>query len=365
MSDEIEPVITDNLPTTPKSHWYYFWRWGLEQWRLLFTAFQALGGLTIATLAIWGVFFTNFPETVVRQLRADVADAREELSGLRGERNRLLAQLDQFNSDLRIATERTREAEVKLAAVGESFNATSTALVAAQAAAKAERDNVEQLRAQMETIKASSAIARSQLEGLEKDIARLSAERENYLKVTRGSEFALARVRIMAEVQKYKRLLDYAKNYNDAPRWDAEVKAAKVKSKYAWYDEISALRKSAGRDEEMRWVMFQLGPPEDNLEVATARIYNEAPLLRPISARVLILEQINKPGSLTPRDYTTFLKAVTDAMQTRPILNQSLLVQKDLVTQRGEAASREIARAANAIASTEQFLEQFQGQVGR
>ena len=65
-------TLEGEKPSEPsKQPWYYVKNWRLEEWRLVFTGFQAAAGLSLASLAIYGVFFTAIPETIVRQLRAE------------------------------------------------------------------------------------------------------------------------------------------------------------------------------------------------------------------------------------------------------------------------------------------------------
>jgi hypothetical protein len=59
-----------------------FRRWGSEEWRVFLAAFPTLGSLTAAGVAVYGVFFTSISEVSIRQLRAEVANAKEELSSL-------------------------------------------------------------------------------------------------------------------------------------------------------------------------------------------------------------------------------------------------------------------------------------------
>ncbi|MBI4184890.1 MAG: hypothetical protein HY521_12935 [Proteobacteria bacterium] len=60
---------------------------------LIFQGVSATAALTIASLAVWGAFFTDIPEALIRQLRTDVSDAKEEVVDLRRERRLLEEQV--------------------------------------------------------------------------------------------------------------------------------------------------------------------------------------------------------------------------------------------------------------------------------
>ena len=77
---------------------------------------SAAAAISIACLAYWGAFFTDIPETLIRQLRADISAANEEAVDLRRERRLLQeeveeaqAKVDMVHTELTSAEEyRTR-----------------------------------------------------------------------------------------------------------------------------------------------------------------------------------------------------------------------------------------------------------------
>jgi len=52
-------------------------------WNAAFNGVQAIATAAIAAIAIWGIFFTDLPNVLIRQLRADVTEAREQLIEIR------------------------------------------------------------------------------------------------------------------------------------------------------------------------------------------------------------------------------------------------------------------------------------------
>jgi hypothetical protein len=364
-----------------KDYWFYFWRWKLEEWRLLFTGFQALGGVTLASLAIYGVFFTAIPETIVRQLRADVADAKEELSGVRAERNRQLLQLDKLNSEYHEALTRGKEAEAKLDAANTALSATSRSLVEAQTTLSDERSRISSLRAELEGLQTAGAEAREKLKQVEADIARLSADREGYLRVARSRDFLFARIELNREIQKYKKALEAALNYIDAPGWDAQEAAFKKRTEgksaseaRRMYDEEQTRRsKELPEGEAARWAMLEIARwtrfekplpyGTRSLQAIAGGLLERDVDLPAKSGRTLILERFTTAGSLTPPDFAAFRATLEAAMRRQPLLNQSLLVQRSLVEQRGEVATRELDRTASAIKALDEFLESFHMQI--
>jgi len=65
-----------------------------EQWNSIFSGIQAVCVLAGTILALYGVFFTNLPETIIKQMRADIAATNEELVDLRQQRREIERQLE-------------------------------------------------------------------------------------------------------------------------------------------------------------------------------------------------------------------------------------------------------------------------------
>lgn len=60
--------------------------YGKERWKVIFSGIQAVCVAIGTLLALYGVFFTRLPETIIRQLRSDITNAKEELIDLRRQR---------------------------------------------------------------------------------------------------------------------------------------------------------------------------------------------------------------------------------------------------------------------------------------
>lgn len=58
-------------------------------WNIIFNGVSATSALLVAIIAVWAFFFTDLPDTLVRQLHSDVAVAQEELTDLRREKRAL------------------------------------------------------------------------------------------------------------------------------------------------------------------------------------------------------------------------------------------------------------------------------------
>jgi hypothetical protein len=67
MSESSDPLAGAPLAEDhAKGRLFRFWIWQIEEWRLFVNVFQALGAVTVAGLALYGVFFTSIPELIVR-----------------------------------------------------------------------------------------------------------------------------------------------------------------------------------------------------------------------------------------------------------------------------------------------------------
>jgi hypothetical protein len=69
------------------------WRLSRGQWDTVFGAVQATCVLLGTVLAVYGIFFTSLPERILREMRADIAEANEQLIDLRRERRAVEAEL--------------------------------------------------------------------------------------------------------------------------------------------------------------------------------------------------------------------------------------------------------------------------------
>lgn len=347
--------------------------WNVEEWRLFFNGFQALGAVAIAALAIYGVFFTSIPETIVRQLRADVADAREELSGLRAERNRLVANLDSLNAGFREITEKSKQADQRLVAATKDLAATSSELTTTQTQLQDERANVGGLRSEAEALKAASLVASAKLQQLESDIARLSADREGYLKVAQGSAFLRARATLADTIRLYGRAVTAAKTYLEAPRKDAlvreyeeridRVRRTDPRELRRLVDElIDRMRGELPRGASMGFMRAEIDDATGDkfYEAWSVNVLAHATQLPMKSGRELVLEQFTSPGSFTAADFAVFRRTIEAATRGKAGLSQSLLVDAKKIEQHGEVASKEIARSEAAIKVLEEFLDEFQ-----
>lgn len=54
-------------------------------------------------LALYGIFFMSLPETIIKQLRVDIAATNEELIDLRGQRREMERQLEVHQKQLGVA----------------------------------------------------------------------------------------------------------------------------------------------------------------------------------------------------------------------------------------------------------------------
>ena len=67
---------------------------------IFFAGISAVAAIAIACLAYWGVFFTDIPETLIRQLRADISAAKEEAVDLRREKRLLQEEVEEAQAEL-------------------------------------------------------------------------------------------------------------------------------------------------------------------------------------------------------------------------------------------------------------------------
>lgn len=66
----------------------------IEHWSTIFSGVQAVCMVVGTVLALYGIFFTSLPETIVKQLRVDIAATNEELIDLRRQRREIEQQLE-------------------------------------------------------------------------------------------------------------------------------------------------------------------------------------------------------------------------------------------------------------------------------
>lgn len=62
------------------------------------TWIMAISTVTVAAVAVYGMFFTSIPEALVRQLRTDVADTKQELISIKQEKASVESELDRLRS---------------------------------------------------------------------------------------------------------------------------------------------------------------------------------------------------------------------------------------------------------------------------
>lgn len=350
-------------------------KWNVEEWRLFFNGFQALGAVAVASLAIYGVFFTSIPETIVRQLRADAADAREELVGLRAERNRLTASLDVLNSKFSEASEKSKQADARLVEATERLNAVSTELANSQRQLSEEQKAIAEVRSEADALRAASEAAKARLEQLQVSIAKLSADRERYLKVAKLSDFSVLRAKLEKSLGDYRSAVTTALDYLDAPQWDADQKAWADGKRVTPPPELWERSSRATAMLRRKWTREVEADPNnrDALPDKIGKTFQETATydlervdkLRLLTGRALIAELMAAVASLTPADFATYRQSATRLMQSIPGLDGQLRVQTDAIRQRGDIATREIARAQTSIAAVELFIERLQVELGR
>ena len=77
----------------------------------------ALSALAVAVIAIWGVFFTDLPETLFRQLRSDIAEQNETLVSLHQRRRALEQQLSDARVGVQTAEEKRKQIQEEVDAL--------------------------------------------------------------------------------------------------------------------------------------------------------------------------------------------------------------------------------------------------------
>lgn len=84
-------------------------------WDTIFSGVQAVCMVVGTILALYGIFFTSLPETIIKQLRVDIAATNEELIDLRRQRREIEQQLD-------MSQKRLGGAQVELDAKGKALS---------------------------------------------------------------------------------------------------------------------------------------------------------------------------------------------------------------------------------------------------
>lgn len=288
--------------------WYKMRHWGLEQWRLAVTAIQALAGWTVAGLAIWGVLFTSLPESIIRHLRADATDAREELIEVRSARNR--------------------------------------------AAQDVERLKEEQAQ-------------------LQSDIQRLSSERERYLAAARGHELVIASRALNERMMSYRRANEAARTLLGAVQWDNDIKqflknteGMPLRVRIRRWEQESAEKYVAGKDTSLSdmYVLMSVSldreklPEPRSVYFASAFFDTTVKALRDHTPVNLLLEQLAQTNSLTPSDGLLFRKDIELQMRKSSLLTQTLLVDATLIRGGGVAAEQELQRASSVFKAFDDFV---------
>lgn len=104
---------------------------------IMFAGISAVAAVAIASLAYWGAFFTDIPETLIRQLRADISTAKEEVVDLRREKRLLQveveeaqAELDTVHMEVASAEETRTSLEQELGKVRDELDSTQREFIA-------------------------------------------------------------------------------------------------------------------------------------------------------------------------------------------------------------------------------------------
>lgn len=357
-SEELQAV------TTPTRRWYRSaapFVWGKaraflivlgkkDTWTFLFDATRAVSAAIVGALAIYGVFFTDLPEIIIRQLRADVADAREELVSLRQDRNRANEDLIKLRQDAVQATAQR--------------DAATHQLVQAESRANETRDELVRLTGEAGTLRETLNSAKSELDGVRAETERLRVERQRYERVTRGKELGRITLVALDVAKRYEAAIDAANDYIYAPRMDViqaelDQKIAQWKKDnwqilgfigpsaselQARWDRMWKEWSDARSDETLRDMSLRLG------EFGRARAggtwterattaFNRHADLKPLSVGQLILDAANEAGKdLTPSDWAALRGRLERAVRTHPSSNLQLI---------GEPAINRWARAGS------------------
>src|SRR5216683_3351657 len=350
----------------------------MDGWRTVLQGIQAASALAVACLAIYGLFFTSIPETLIRQFRSDIADAKEELVGLRSERNRLTDQLYKLQQNQDSLSQAKIEIEKSLATTKMEYDQASAALTEARTDVTSANSEVTRLRSEIATLKLSESAARVELDKITTQITALSAERSKYLKSARSGEFLFAAVRIQtSEIEPYTKALGAAKTYVDLPKWLSMIQEAdrtrRTQSRsvreISYEDWVGG--STGDKDEDSRRLSFfihagvyninsSLGPINtDAMELEARRQFeNSTPKVKQTGVD-LVRNNIPQPQRLTPKDADEYRRLAEVTMRQIPALSQTLMVDKDKIFSRGDIGRGEIIRTEAAIAAVKAFVDAF------
>lgn len=189
---------------------------------MLFGGVQAACALVITIIAVWGVFFTDLPEILIRQLRSDVATAQEELIGVRQQQ--------------RAAEDRYQVSRRQLELMEKQLSASEVEL-------REGRAGVEKLQAQRAV--------------LESELRTVQEARMVYFRQTYGSVVATLFSSLRSELEKARFEAAKAQQYAAYAKWIVE--GERLGSLFAEEDqaakdtEVPRERYQRERAQESRW----------------------------------------------------------------------------------------------------------------
>ncbi len=156
-------------------------------WSMLFGGVQAACALVITIIAVWGVFFTDLPEVLIRQLRSDVATAQEELIDVR---------------------QQQRAAEDRYQVSSRQLEVMEKQLSASEAELREGRAGVEKLQAQRAA--------------LESELRTVQEARAVYFRQTYGAVVATLFSSLRSELEKARFEAAKAQQYAAYAKWIVE-----------------------------------------------------------------------------------------------------------------------------------------------
>ncbi len=295
----------------------------MEWAKVVLQFFQAAGTTAVAAIAIYGVFFTDIPQTLVRQLQTDVADARERLVDLQRERRALAEQ----NSSARTEAATLREERARLAQENDARRADVARLNSELAMVQTE---IEKARVANETLAADATRAKTELEALEtlrrdleRQIVELRTEREKYQTDALAVAINAIRGRVRSELSKVRSSHAMASQYGAYKAWREDYN--KIRGRLDTLEKVQQWRDLWSRLPEA-WV-FPVGfsstePLDDFIQDITS-----AP---PVAVHDILKRFVTADAfrNLLPQDRQNVLARFEHALrQNQPILQQNVQIR--------------------------------------
>lgn len=180
---------------------------------------QGIGTLAVTILAIYGVFFTDLPTILIRQLQTEVADTKEDVVLLKREKQSLL---DQITASTTLAADAQRDREIAEAAIA----ATTVELSGLRASLTQAEQDLKDLAAEKQAltierdlVAAALATLRDESETVRRQVAKLTSERDVYLDDAFGDAIASLVTVLGGRISGLQGQIKTGEYFQDLPRY--------------------------------------------------------------------------------------------------------------------------------------------------